>query len=311
MSMYVRPVVSVALALFSLSAVACSASPDDAIGQTSAAQTASSNPSYLALGDSIAFGEDGWIPWTTPGTDAGYPERANASQFVGYPSYVASKRLGSMSDVTNLGCPGETTGSFFDATAPDNGCRQYKSFGGGNGAWLHTPYAGTQMQAALAYLAANKVSLITIDLGGNDLLLTQDGCSTAANFDTCVVEAMPGVIETAVKNISTIMDSLHGAGYRGRIVYLTQYATSYTDITQDAAIPPFNAAVGAAVLAHGGLVASGFDTFAGASLLSGGSPCNAGLLIPNPDGGAAQGCNMHPSAKGAKDLAEAVTILTY
>jgi hypothetical protein len=297
--------------MLALSTAACSAAKGDDLGQTTSAQTASSNPGYLALGDSIAFGEDGYVPWTLPGSTTGNPVRANAAQFVGYPFYVAQKRYGSTSAVTDLGCPGETTGSFFSATAPDNGCRQYKGFGSGNGAWLHTPYSGTQMEAAVAYLQANKVHLVTINLGGNDLLLAQDSCESASNFDTCVLEAMPGVIATAVENIGTIFDTLHGAGYNGTIVFLTQYATSYTDVTQVAAIPLFNAAVGAAVLAHGGRVASGYDTFAALSLTSLGNPCNAGLLIANPDGGTADGCDKHPSTPGAEDLAEAVTLLSY
>jgi hypothetical protein len=309
--MRVRSLVSVAIGFLALGTAACSASPGDDVGQTAAAQTTSSNPSYLALGDSIAFGEDGWLPWTVGDGGVGNPVRANASQFVGYPYYVAKDRFGNMNNVTDMGCPGETTSSFLDAAAPDNGCHQYKGFGGGNGAWLHYPYAGTQMQAAVAYLKANKVSLVTINLGGNDLLLAQDACATASNFDTCVLEALPGMVETAASNIGTIIDNIHGAGYHGRIVFLTQYATSYTDVTQDAVLPVFNSGVGAAVLAHGGLVASGFDTFAAASIFSGGSPCKAGLIIPDPDGGAANGCNMHPSAKGAGDLAQAITILSY
>ena len=262
------------IALVSSTACTMDAGTESPVSQSTEALV-SSAPPYLALGDSIAFGDDGYVSWTDP-------SRANAASFVGYPFRVATLLYGSASRVYDLACPGETTASFASATAPDNGCRTYK---GENP--LHESYAGTQLEAALAFLAANpRTKLVTLTLGGNDLLLAEYACATSSNFDECVLEALPGVIASAAANVGAILDAIRGTGYCGDIVYLTQYATSYTDVTQLAAIPLFNAAVDAAVLARGGRIASGFDAFAIASVPDDGDPCAAGLLIPNPDGSA-------------------------
>jgi predicted small secreted protein/lysophospholipase L1-like esterase len=287
---------SVVVAAAAMAACSGGSGAGEDVSQTQSAALSEGAPPYLALGDSIAFGDDGYISWTDP-------SRANAANFVGYPFEVAKTLYGSTSQVYDLACPGETTGSFLSATAADNGCREYK---GENP--LHESYAGTQMAAALAYLAANpRTRLVTLTLGGNDLLLAEYACDAASNFDECVVEAIPGVVATATANVAAIVGGLRGAGYSGDIVYLTQYATSYTDVTQLAAIPLFNTAVGAAVIANGGKVASGFDTFAAASVLHDGDPCTAGLLIPNPDGTAT--CDKHPSVKGRNLLADAVLLV--
>ena len=292
-----KGLVSVVVGLVAVAATACSGGTGDAaeVGTTGSAATTATTFPYLALGDSIAFGDDGYVSWTDP-------TRKDATNFVGYPFQVAQTLYGSSAKVYDLACPGETTGSFSDATAKDNGCREYRFTDQDQ---LHESYSGTQQEAALAFLAAHpETKLVSITLGGNDLLLAEYACNAASNFYTCVIESIPGVLATAAKNVGAIVDTIRGAGYRGDIVYLTQYATNYTDATQLAAIPAFNTAVGAAVIAHGGKVVSGFDTFAAASVFYGGDPCKAGLLIPNPDGTAT--CDKHPSTKGRNLLADAV-----
>jgi lysophospholipase L1-like esterase len=275
----------------------CSAPNEAPVAETRSAETTAST-SYLALGDSIAFGEDGYISWTDP-------SRQDPSKFVGYPFTVAQNLYGSASQVYDIACPGETTGSFSSSTAPDNGCREYR-FTDGNP--LHEPYTGTQMQAALAYLAQNpQTKLITITLGANDLLLAEYACDDASSVLACEVEALPGIVAAAAENMASILDGIRGTGYAGEIIYLSAYATSYTDLAQVTAIPTLNTALGAVVVAHGGRVASGFDTFAVGSVLSEGDPCAAGLLIPNPDGSAT--CDKHPSPKGRNLLAGAVDLV--
>ena len=292
-----RSINTISLVLAAVAMTACGGGTSDGSSESgSAALSEPTAPPYLALGDSIAFGDDGYISWTDP-------SRADAANFVGYPFQVAKTLYGSTSQVYDLACPGETTASFSSATAADNGCRTYK---GENP--LHEQYAGTQLTAAIAFLKANpQTRLVTLTLGGNDLLLAEYACATAANVDLCDVEAIPGVVSAAAANVGTILSGLRAAGYFGDIVYLTQYATSYTDATQLAAIPLFNTAVGAAVIANGGRVASGFDAFAAASVFHDGDPCAAGLLIPNPDGTAT--CDKHPSPAGRNLLAEAVVLV--
>jgi len=241
---------------------------------------------YLALGDSIAFGFNPNVAYVAPFT-----------QFVGYPEATASARSIA---VANAACPGETSGSFLDATAPDNGCHSspyYFSRG------LKVDYQGlpTQMSYALAFLAsAPRVDLITIDLGGNDLLLVQSACG--ATNTTCIAAALPGALATFATNLSTIFASIRAAGYTGKIVVVTQYATNYRDPTQLAALTSLDAEIVAVAALYDVAVADGYTSFALASTLTLGDPCAAGLLIRNPDGT----CDKHPSSKGRQLLANAV-----
>src|SRR5260370_19043043 len=71
-------------------------------------------PPYLAIRDSVSFG---FI------TKAGF-EYVNPENFIGFPDYVGQvlKR-----HTSNAACPGETSGSFLSSTAPDDGCRFYRS----------------------------------------------------------------------------------------------------------------------------------------------------------------------------------------
>jgi len=70
------------------------------------------NGTYLALGDSVAFGY-------VPPEAVPAPNYRSANSFVGYPEDVGQAlRLG----VWNASCPGETTASMLVAGAQSNGC---------------------------------------------------------------------------------------------------------------------------------------------------------------------------------------------
>ena len=67
-------------------------------------------PDYLAFGDSVAFG---FRPVTSAAT------YLNPANFIGYPEDVAKAlRL----NLANASCPGETTSSMINTSAPSNGC---------------------------------------------------------------------------------------------------------------------------------------------------------------------------------------------
>jgi len=100
-------------------------------------------PYYLALGDSLSVG------WQAPGqeTSQGY---AN-DLFKVYKKEIPKLLL------QELGCPGETTGTMINGSC-DGG----------------TVYSdGNQLAQAEAFIATNKVAMITIDIGANDV----DGCA--------------------------------------------------------------------------------------------------------------------------------------
>ena len=167
------------------------------------------NSSYLALGDSIAFG---YI------TQAGYAY-VNPSNFVGYPEYTGGDlRL----DTANSACPGETTSSFLSSTAADNGCRGFR-----HKFPLHVSYPSTQLDYATNFLATHKQArLVTIALGANDIFLLEDSCAGDVG---CIEAGLPGVLQSIGVNMSSILGSLRATGFRGILLVVNYYSPDYTD----------------------------------------------------------------------------------
>jgi len=243
---------------------------------------------YMALGDSIAFGFDPAL--------LGNP----ASSFTGYPEVLVSnsRQLKKVGTVLNVSCPGESSGSFLDASKPDFHCRDYKA-----GLDLHVPYQGTQMSEALFLLRNNtNIGLITINIGGNDLVLLQLGCK----LDTsCILAGLPAVLNAYAENLATILNMLRqDAKYTGTIVLLTQYSPNYQDVLQTGAVSAMNSVAITVASNFGVLIADGFGAFqqVAAKKNSGGDSCAAGLLVMMPSGV----CDVHPSAKGERTLANAI-----
>jgi lysophospholipase L1-like esterase len=249
------------------------------------------NGTYLALGDSVAFGY-------VPSDAVPAPNYYDPRSFVGYPEDLA--RLLHVR-VSNASCPGETTASFLYPGAQSNGCENSlgSSIGYRTEYPLHVQYSGTQMQYALRYLATHRHTwLVTIDIGANDVFLceetTTDMCASTAEFDAVLQE-----IQTNLTTIYTLIR--HVAHYRGLLVALTYYSTDYNDPTDVAGTEALDAAIASVTEEFGGKVANGFAAFQGPSAAFGGDPCAAGLLIKVPGG-----CNIHPSPAGQQLLAQAI-----
>mgnify|MGYP003376447007 CR=1 FL=1 len=165
---------------------ACSADAEVAAPSTPAAPSASSSPSptpsdaaperlYVALGDSLA---------------AGYQPGGTELRDTAYPALTANRleAAGASLEVENLGCSGETTTSLIE---------------GGK----CTFDEGSQLEQAEAVLAERKgeVALVTIDIGGNDLLACVRG---GAQIDAaCVTKG----VATVEKNLPTILERLRTA----------------------------------------------------------------------------------------------------
>src|SRR5436309_2052311 len=172
------------------------------------------NGTYLALGDSVAFGY-------VPPNAVPAPNYLDAHSFIGYPEYLAQQLN---ERVSNASCPGETTASMLVAGAQSNGCENSPGSPVGYSTLypLHVRYQGTQMEYALRYLAAHKhTQLVTIDIGANDAFLCQettaDGCASPGEFF--------GVLNGIATNLGTIYRELRvDAGYSGTIVTLSYYS---------------------------------------------------------------------------------------
>jgi lysophospholipase L1-like esterase len=267
---------------------------------TAGAGAASANPvagsaqngTYLALGDSVAFGY-------RPPASVPTPNYLDPHSFVGYPEFLAQQLD---EHVANAGCPGETSTSLLVAGAPSNGCENSPGSPVGFRTLfpLHVGYDGTQMEYALHYLAAHKhTRLVTIGVGANDFFLCQettaDGCTSFGELNA--------VAQQLTANLGTMFHDLRDvAGYQGPIVVLTYYSLSYTDPAALQSAGFLDQTIAAAATANGGIVADGFGAFEGPALAAGGSSCAAGLLIPLPSGG----CDVHPTAAGAQLLAGAI-----
>lgn len=257
----------------------------------SATARATSPGSYLALGDSVAFG---YIPPQAVPP----PNYADPKSFIGYPEDLG-RALGIK--VVNASCPGETTGSMIAVGAQSNGCEN--SVGSPVGYRtvfpLHVKYAGTQLAFAVNYLAHHSTQLITIDIGANDAFVceatTTDGCTSPSELQ--------GLLAQIRRNLDTIYLEIRAvADYTGPIVALTYYSLDYSNGLANAESKLINSAVITATKRYGGIIANGYRAFKVASKAFDGNPCTAGLLVKLPDGT----CNIHPSPEGHLVLAAAI-----
>jgi lysophospholipase L1-like esterase len=125
-----------------------------ALAPAAAAQTY-----YVALGDSLAVG---YQPGTGP-TSQGYADDL---------SLQLSKNVPGLS-LVKLGCTGETSTSMIQGGV----CSNY-------------PAGSSQLEAAVSFLETHQVSLVTIDIGANDV----DGCVSATAIDkSCIQKGFQSV----------------------------------------------------------------------------------------------------------------------
>jgi lysophospholipase L1-like esterase len=254
---------------------------------------AAKNRTYLALGDSLAYGFNPNVPY-------------NLAQSIGYPKLVApALNMG----LTNASCPGETSGTLagtpgsvflpgFDCVSKQNDGELFVRYGG----------APNQLAYAVGFLLANKnTKLITINIGVNDLGILIAQCTAATPTDpaaiaVCEQAGLPGVLGTYGQNLNMIFATIRSAGYGGNIIALNAYAFNYNDPTQVGAITALNQVLAQVSAPFGVAVADGYRAFQIASTPFGGDPCKAGLLIRQASGA----CDTHPTLIGQGLLATAV-----
>jgi lysophospholipase L1-like esterase len=168
--------------------------------------------SYLALGDSLAFG------YSEAKFDELYPEENPTDYDTGYvDDFAHLLKLGDRNlQVINDGCPGETTESFIHGP-----CAYQLEFP------LHHPYVSgptsSQLSDALAYLNAHPgaVNPITIDIGANDALGVIE--TTCKREVECVVKEAPALFAHIASNLGLILADLRGAAPNARIIVLGLY----------------------------------------------------------------------------------------
>ncbi len=280
---------SLALCCLSLLSIgACKSSNDSKTDSANPASKPTGNE-YLALGDSIAFGYSPLPPYTQESVDQGL--------FVGYPEVIA-KNMGLT--LTSAACPGETTSSFIDPTKIDNGCRTaeprfHKA--------LKVNYQSSQLDFALKFLKEHPgTRLVTINLGGNDLLLLQTLCDKEANPLLCKLSQIPKATLTLADNYIKIIRAIRDAGYKGDLVATTQPPLDYKDPIQQVALITIRNEIVVLASLTGAKVADFFETMRVATEPFNGLLCDGDFLIRMPDGT----CDKHPSLKGAEIAAKTV-----
>lgn len=236
---------------------------------------------YLALGDSYAFG---FSPLLDP---------SSAANFHGYADI-----LGRALDlnVTNAACPGETSGSMISGTPPDNGCHEFYPVPFPR----HVLYSGSQLDFAVNFLRTHDhVDLVTVQIGGNDLLVLETQCLGDA---TCIINGLPTAEAQMAANLTAIYSKIRNqAHYRGTIVDVSYFAFNYNDPAMLAVARSLDGVEAAVAERFHVRVADVLGAFARASAPSG-IPCLAGLQVQLPTGG----CDIHPSAAGQAVYANAI-----
>jgi lysophospholipase L1-like esterase len=248
-----------------------------------AADSAAGRP-YLALGDSVTFG---FI------TNAGF-EYVNPENFIGFPDYVGQTlKL----HTSNAACPGETSGSFLSPSAPDDGCRFYRSQ-----VPLHVNYTSTQLGFAVSFLKSHpETRVVSIGLGANDVLLLRAQC---ADDPTCIALELPHVLFAVETNLVSILSNLRAAGFKGIIVVVNYYSVDYSNTNETVITAALNQTLAAASAQAGSVVADVFTAFQAVAGPASGHTCNVGLLNASPQNQFA--CDIHPSQSGQKLIARTV-----
>ena len=178
---------------------------------------------YLALGDSLAYG------YHAAQFKAEYPNVNPANFEGGYVQDFAKvlKIANPKLQVINEGCPGETTETLSKARAPAYGILR----GGATGtpfpyAFLHHSYGThtSQLEDALAILKANpNVSPITLDIGANDLLqYLETKCGFPAGF-TCTEAQVGALFAKTAGNVALILSELKAAAPKAEVIMVGIY----------------------------------------------------------------------------------------
>ena len=177
-----------------------------AFASTARAETTPVTQTYLALGDSLAFGYSQQlfnenIPFGAPPTAFEH----------GYTNDYLGNRTKEGVQLTNKGCPGETTDSLIGngelakalGIPGESPCAYHKA-----GLPLHSEYGGkSQLESALETIAVDAasgtpVTKLSLDIGANDIFRSERACKAEvkAEFEKEGKSKYGSTPEEAVQN---------------------------------------------------------------------------------------------------------------
>jgi lysophospholipase L1-like esterase len=215
------------------------------VGVVAAAGPAGAAPRpqyYLSLGDSLAFG---YQPNLVQAGDV------NPAHYRSYAEYYAE--LHPRLTLVNYGCSGETSTSMIKG-----GCPWLQS-----GLPLHDSYgaAPSQLAAAVAFLRAHgsDTSLVTVDIGSNDLLGLVASCTGSADPAGCLGAGLPAVLHTLATNYATIAGTVRSLAPHARLAVFNFYnPLVVTDPTTDQLIGTVNGVLANVAAGAGAQVVDAF-----------------------------------------------------
>jgi lysophospholipase L1-like esterase len=196
-----------------------------ALAFTAPAGAAQVGNTYLALGDSLAYGYHA-AQFKHELESKGYVEPETFDEGYVNDFGAALKLVNPKLQIIDDGCPGETTETFINGSGIPGYCA-----GGPTGtpfpyAFLHhsyTPYT-SQLADALAILKENpNVSPITLDIGANDVLqFLGSKCGFPATF-TCSPTEIEAEFGHIAANVYSILAQLRAAAPKAQIVLIGLY----------------------------------------------------------------------------------------
>lgn len=225
---------------------------------------------YLALGDSLAFG-------VQPNNDFSHGYVNDLFQVL---------QSEGTKDVTNLGCPSETSTTFIKGGCPGS------------------PSTPAQLTTAVAFLQAHagKVSPVTLDIGANDVLrditVTPSGCTedvSQFNADLATLDSnLTGTILPELQRALRVDDRVKGS------IVMMNYYDPFQDIcpASVAFIQTLNQHLAADVSGFGSIV-DVFDAFGGATIPNPNICTFTWMCTPPP-----LGPNIHPTNQGYSIIAD-------
>ena len=236
---------------------------------------------YLALGDSITYG------FQFSKFAAGLPPSGFDTGYVD----VFAARLRTIRpriSVVNYGCPGESTTSFIAGPC------FFTQIGGS----LHDSFAGSQLDAATAFLRAHpgQVSPITVHLFGNDVNELFSLCG--GDFD-CIRREAPAAIAGLASRLDLILGRLRSAAANAEVIVIGGWGTfPVADVEVDSLFRAATGAIADVAAQRRAFFADMLPLFnpPGAARL--GAICTLTLLCSDGDG--------HPSDAGYQAIADAV-----
>jgi lysophospholipase L1-like esterase len=218
-----------------------------ALALAPAAGAAGPGNTYLALGDSLAYGYH-QAQFQNELKEKGFVNPANFNDGYVDDFGAALKLVNPKLKIVNDGCPGETTDTFIKGS----GVGPEYCAGGPTGspfpkAFLHHPFPGTQLADALAIAKEAGTGTITLDIGANDILqFLGHTCGFPVTF-SCTEAQVEAEIGHVVTNVGVILAQLRAAAPKATIVFVSQYNPYPTVLKPegrgDATVEALNAAI--------------------------------------------------------------------